>query len=114
VAVAVVVIVAGPVIVAVHVHGNAPVVVIEKVQKVARDAVQADRWFLLGVQQDLASIPDDLWRIEALIPKPDADQAYRPLTLLDRAHGGVPVHVHGQDHGSGHGHDDDHDDDHGV
>ena len=67
----------GPVIVAVHVNGNAPVIVIGPVDTVK-----------------------PVLRLHRTVVPTDSDAA----TGADHDHGGVPVHVHGHDHGAVHDH----------
>ena len=75
----VIVIVIDPVIVAVHVHGNAPVIVIATVA---------------------ASLVSE--RIPLSEPEPGAEES--TSTGRDHVHGGDHVHVHGHDHGADHVH----------
>src|SRR6266700_6104274 len=91
VSVAELVIVTGPVIVTVHVHGNATLAVIESVTGSAR--------------MMLAEPCSECSRISARLPT-RAWHRKESRTRIDHASGSVPVHVHvrGHDHGSGHGH----------
>ena len=89
VALTVIVAVAASLIVAVHVNVNATVGVIERFQKVAQDG---DRLFLLGIQQDFASIAAQAHRFNPSITPTVA----------------FPFTCTAHDHGCDHGHDHDH------
>jgi hypothetical protein len=99
VAVAAIVVVADPVIVAVHVNGNATVDVIERAQGSMR-ALCKRPWHTPA--QPTRGFPtygrEFSFRPPACIRRMLEDRSF------DHAHGGVPVQVHGHDHGRGHDH----------
>jgi hypothetical protein len=93
------VIVIGPVIVAVHVHGNDTVIVIGtggSRSRASRALADTSNEMITG---DSTLAPDPEPR------SPPGIRLRRPIDNgSDHAHGGVPVHVHGHDHGSDHDH----------
>ena len=84
-----------PVIVGVHMNGNATVGVIERINDWGSKLRSATA--RRGSQRSA-------FHVRMAIPHPGES-----LERFDHAHGGVPVHVHGQGCDHGHGHDQGHD-----